>query len=722
MDNSKLITLISPKGGVGKTIISLNLATTLALKKKKTVLLDLDLRMPQGTHKLMNIKCKYSLYNLAGSIQKFKSEERHLESYISRHSSGLFFVPGILRTKEKFSLTPEVIRDFLSLLSTKFEYVIIDGGSELTDQLITTLDSSNLIGLVLSPDIVSIYQNEWIIDTLQSLGYPLSMVKTILNRAQSKGGVSVQEIKVLLNSEIISQIPSEGKMVGYAVNKGNPVVMDSPKAKISEVFAELADKLINEPSIFIERKNLRDIRIKTAQKKEEQQSILEKSLGEKKAPQRLAEEEDAVIQLKKRTQSRLLDEMDLKRLPLEKILSDKDQMKSLRDKARKIVTNIISQEAGGFISSSEVRAKIIREILDEALGLGPLEDLLNNEAVTEIMVNNKDQVFIEEKGKLKLTTKKFISNNQVKITIERVLAPLGRRIDESVPYVDARLKDGSRVNAIIPPLSLSGPTITIRKFSREKLGMKDLIRDFGSLSEDMGSFLEASVKSRKNILVSGGTGSGKTTFLNILSSYLPGDERIVTIEDSAELQLHQNHWIRLESRLPNIEGKGAITIRELFRNTLRMRPDRIVVGECRGQEVLDMLQAMNTGHDGSMTTIHANSPRDVLIRFDSMILMSGIELPLRAIREMIASAIDLIVHTARLSDGSRKVTRITEITGMIDETQVNLQDIFNFRQTGVDKAQKVLGDFVPLGNIPTYYDEMKARGIELPRDMFIPED
>ncbi|MCF7872885.1 MAG: Flp pilus assembly complex ATPase component TadA, partial [Candidatus Omnitrophica bacterium] len=722
MDNSKLITLISPKGGVGKTIISLNLATVLSLKKKKTILLDLDLRAPQGTHKLMNIKCKYSLYNLAGSIQKFKSGERHLESYIARHSSGLFFVPGILKTKEKFSLTPEVIRDFLSLLSTKFEYVIIDGGSELTDQLITTLDSSNLIGLVLSPDIVSIYQNEWIIDTLQSLGYPISMIKTILNRAQSKGGVSVQEIKVLLNSEIISLVPSEGKLVGYAVNRGTPVAIDSPKSKISEAFYQLSDKLINNPNLFIKRKELRDIRIKTTQEKRRKESILEKSLGEKKAPPKLAEEEDAVIQLKKRVQKRLLDEMDLKRLPLEKILSDKNQMKNLRDRAKKIVTNIIAQEAGGFISSTEVRAKIIKEVLDEALGLGPLEDLLNDPEVTEVMVNNKDQVFIEEKGKLKLTTKKFISNNQVRIIIERVLAPLGRRIDESVPYVDARLQDGSRVNAIIPPLSLSGPTVTIRKFAHERFNMDDLINKFDSLTSDMSKFLKASVESRKNILVSGGTGSGKTTFLNILSSYLPGDERIVTIEDSAELKLHQNHWIRLESRPPNIEGKGAITIRELFRNTLRMRPDRIVVGECRGQEVLDMLQAMNTGHDGSMTTIHANSPRDVLIRLDSMILMSGVDLPLRAIREMIASAIDLVVQTARLSDGSRKVTKITEIAGMTDETHINLQDIFRFRQTGIDKEQKVIGDFVPLGNIPTYYDEMKARGIELPRDMFIPEE
>jgi septum site-determining protein MinD len=723
MDNSKLITLISPKGGVGKTIISLNLATALALQKKKTILLDLDLRAPQGTHKLMDIKCKYSLYNLANSISKFKEGKRHLISYVSRHNSGLFYLPGILKTKEKFSLTPEVIRDFLRLLSDNFEYVIIDGGSELTDQLITTLDSSNLIGLVLSPDIVSIYQNEWIIDTLQSLGYPIKMIKTILNRAESKGGVSVQEIKVLLNSEIISLVPSEGKAVGYAVNKGCPVVIDSPRSKISQAFAQLSNKLIKNPNIFIKRKDLHDIRVRVTRERERKETILEKNLDEeKKLPQKLAEEEDAIIQLKKKVQMRLLDEMDLKRLPLEKILSDRNHMNNLRNRAKKIVTNIISQEAGGFISSAEVRAKIIKEILDEALGLGPLEDLLNNDAVTEVMVNNKDQVFIEEKGRLKLTTKKFISNNQVRITIERVLAPLGRRIDESVPYVDARLRDGSRVNAIIPPLSLSGPTITIRKFSRKRLEMRELIRDFGSLSEDMGSFLKASVESRKNILVSGGTGSGKTTFLNILSSYLPGDERIVTIEDSAELQLHQNHWIRLESRPPNIEGKGAITIRELFRNTLRMRPDRIVVGECRGQEVLDMLQAMNTGHDGSMTTIHANSPRDVLIRLDSMILMSGVELPLRAIREMISSAIDLIVHTARLSDGSRKITRITEIAGMIDETHVNLQDIFNFRQTGVDEEQKVLGDFVPLGNIPTYYDEMKSRGIELPRDMFIPED
>jgi pilus assembly protein CpaF len=280
------------------------------------------------------------------------------------------------------------------------------------------------------------------------------------------------------------------------------------------------------------------------------------------------------------------------------------------------------------------------------------------------------------------------------------------------------LSDGSRVNAIIPPLSLGGPMLTIRKFGREVLTMQDLLEKFTTLNPAMAQFLEACVLSRKNLIVSGGTGSGKTTLLNILSAFIPDSERIVTIEDAAELQLHQEHWARLESRPPNIEGKGAVSARDLFRNTLRMRPDRIIIGECRSVEVLDMLQAMNTGHDGSMTTIHANSTFDVLTRLDSMILMSDIELPLRAIREMIASAIDIIVHTARLSDGSRKITQITEVCGMLDETHINLKDIFVFQQTGLDNQGKVLGEFKPTGYLPSFYPELKVRGINLPEEIF----
>ncbi|MEK6654343.1 MAG: CpaF family protein, partial [Thermodesulfobacteriota bacterium] len=364
-----------------------------------------------------------------------------------------------------------------------------------------------------------------------------------------------------------------------------------------------------------------------------------------------------------------------------------------------------TEESGVLLSSFEVRKRLIKEIADEALELGPLEDLIDDPEITDIMVNGKDQIYVERKGKLELTSKRFLSNEQVRQIIERIIAPLGRRIDESSPMVDARLADGSRVNAIISPLSLGGPMLTIRKFSRERY-TTDSLQKFGSLNAEMAEFIRACVISRKNIIVSGGTGSGKTTVLNILSAFIPDNERIITIEDAAELKLSQEHWGRLESRPQNIEGRGAITIRDLFRNTLRMRPDRIIIGECRGAETMDMLQAMNTGHDGSMTTVHANSTHDVLSRLDSMILMAGVELPIRVIREMIASAVDVIVHTARLSDGSRKVTQITEITGMKDEMHIGLQDIFSFRQTGIDSQGKVLGNFEPSGFIPTFIEEV----------------
>jgi len=298
--------------------------------------------------------------------------------------------------------------------------------------------------------------------------------------------------------------------------------------------------------------------------------------------------------------------------------------------------------------------------------------------------------------------------------MERILTPLGRRIDESVPMVDARLPDGSRVHAIIPPLSIKGPALSIRKFLKERFTAEDLI-NFGSITPEIAEFLRACVVSRKNIIISGGAGSGKTTFLNMLSGYIPEQERIITIEDAAELRLQQKDWISMEARLPNIEGKGGVTVRDLFRNSLRMRPDRIIVGECRGNETSDMLQAVNTGHDGSLTTIHANTPHDVIARLDSLVLMSGVDLPIRSIREQIAFAINLIVHSARLSDGSRKVLCITEVTNMIDDIHVGLEDIFVFRQTDVDKTGKVIGYFTPTGYIPSFVNELKIKGIELPK-------
>lgn len=373
-------------------------------------------------------------------------------------------------------------------------------------------------------------------------------------------------------------------------------------------------------------------------------------------------------------------------------------------------------EANPFAIPRGERPRLVADVRDEMLGLGPIETLRQDTSVTEIMVNGPKQVYIERMGRLELTDVKFHDDAHLMNVVGRILVPLGRRIDESSPLVDARLEDGSRVNVIIPPLSLVGPVLTIRKFSETPLTVENLI-SFGTLTGKMAQFLRACVKARINILVSGGTGSGKTTTLNVISSFIPEGERIVTIEDAAELRLQQAHVITLESRPPNIEGHGEITIRDLVRNALRMRPDRIIVGEVRTGEALDMLQAMNTGHDGSLTTAHANSPRDVLSRLETMVLMSGLELPVRAIREQISSAIDLIVHQSRMRDGSRKITYITEVQRMEGDT-ITLQDIFRYQQSRMDETGQGHGRFVLTGLKPNFMDKLEASGAGLPESFF----
>jgi pilus assembly protein CpaF len=363
------------------------------------------------------------------------------------------------------------------------------------------------------------------------------------------------------------------------------------------------------------------------------------------------------------------------------------------------------------------RKKVVDELINDLTGFGPINPLLLDEDVSEVMVNGPNQVYCERKGKLVLTPVHFRDNEHVMSVIDKIVAPLGRRIDESSPMVDARLPDGSRVNAIIPPLALNGPTITIRKFSKDPYQIEDLI-NFGTITEEMAIFLDACVKARLNMFVSGGTGSGKTTTLNVLSNFIPDDERIVTIEDAAEIQLGQEHVISLESRPPNIEGKGAISIRDLVRNSLRMRPDRVIIGEVRGGEALDMLQAMNTGHDGSLATGHSNSPRDMIARLETMVLLAGVDLPIKAIREQIAGAIDVIIQQTRLKDGTRKIVNITEVQGMEGEIIV-LQDIFSFKQEGLNSEGKIIGRLVPTGVRPKFYDRLEASGIQIPSSVFI---
>ena len=415
--------------------------------------------------------------------------------------------------------------------------------------------------------------------------------------------------------------------------------------------------------------------------------------------------ENAFQQLEGRVQQRVIAELDPRM-----DLSDPDRVRRTLEE-----TFLSVLESEGIVLGRTERHRLFEAIVAEILGYGPIEPLLKDNTVTEIMVNGPKQVWVERNGKLEKTAIEFDDDDHVMRIIDRIVSPLGRRIDESSPMVDARLPDGSRINAVIPPISLGGPCLTIRKFSRDPLTVDDLIR-FGTMTPEIAQLLKACVNARLNMVVSGGTGSGKTTLLNVLSSFIPSDERIVTIENAAELQLRQEHVVTLESRLLNIEGKGEVTIRDLVINALRMRPDRIVVGEFRGGEALDMLQAMNTGHDGSMTTVHSNSPRDTLHRLETMVLMAGMDLPVRAIREQIASALDLSIHMARLKDGSRKIVAITEVQGMEGDVIV-LQDIFVFEQTGFENG-KVLGRIRPTGVRPKFVEKFEVANIYLPPQIF----
>jgi len=417
--------------------------------------------------------------------------------------------------------------------------------------------------------------------------------------------------------------------------------------------------------------------------------------------------QDTYHELKQTIHRQLIDRLDLASL-------ENVENEFLQQQVDRVVRTLLKEQDLRLSPTDEER--LVKEIRDETFGLGPIEPLLHDPEISDILVNTYRQVFVERRGKLELTNVTFRDDQHLRVIIDRIVSRVGRRVDEASPYVDARLPDGSRVNAIIPPLALDGPLLSIRRFAVKALTMQDFI-NYGTVSEPMALVLQGVVRARLNVLISGGTGSGKTTTLNILSGYIPPDERIVTIEDSAELQLQQPHVVRLETRPPNIEGKGQVTARDLVRNALRMRPDRIVVGEVRSEEVLDMLQAMNTGHDGSLTTLHANSARDALTRMETLMQMSGISLPDKAMREQIASAIDVIVQVSRLSDGRRKIMSVSEITGM-EGNVVTMQDVFAFKRTGIGENGQVLGQFASTGIRPRFLEKLRIAGVELPPSTF----
>jgi pilus assembly protein CpaF len=422
-------------------------------------------------------------------------------------------------------------------------------------------------------------------------------------------------------------------------------------------------------------------------------------------PPGVTQQKDTYTDLKTRVQNRLLSELDPS--------MDITKVNEVRSTIQDLFEQVLAEE--NIVLSRPERQRLFEQISAEILGYGPIQPLLEDDTITEVMVNGAKNIYVERAGKITRIPVAFESDEHVMRVIDRIVAPLGRRIDESSPYVDARLPDGSRVNAIIPPISLVGPVLTVRKFARNPITLEQII-EFGTITPEALQFLKACVESRLNLIISGGTGSGKTTLLNILSQFIPADERIVTVENAAELQLRQEHVVTLESRPPNIEGRGEVTIRQLVINCLRMRPDRIIVGEIRDEAALDMLQAMNTGHDGSMTTAHSNSPRDSLARLETMVMMAGMELPVRAIREQVSSAIDLIIHQDRMRDGTRKVVNITEVSGMEGDV-ITMTDIFVFEQSGFEGG-KIIGRLRPTGLRPKFMDKIEASGIHLPPSIF----
>jgi pilus assembly protein CpaF len=682
MAKLKVIGVASGSGGAGKTFVASNLAVAILQQVRGGVLfLDGSLPCPGDGCQRMGLPRSKSISDLLPLLERLTPE--FLPSYLTQSPSGVPCLSLLNDVMQAPGLTRPLVEQVFRVIDQSFDYLIIDLGVTTGDVGAFLIDRIDQMCVLVEPSTQGVARAGHFLAFLRGAQFPAAAVSLCLNRvSESQTAAGAAQ----LGHPIVAQLPEHGATIAWAEQKGRPLFEVRPDDEVSAMFADMA-------RVFIQRAF-------------RQRAELRKDVPETPAASR----RDLKISILRR----LVEEIDVRKGDLG-YLHDPVKRQEMQVRVEGKLVALVQEEAAA--SSRQERRQLVKELMDEALGLGPLEDLLDDPTVTEIMVNRIDQVYVERKGHLTLSEVSFLSNEQLRGIIERIVAPLGRRIDEKVPMVDARLRDGSRVNAIIPPLALKGPAITIRKFSKKLLGIPDLV-GFGSMTEQIATFLGAAVHARQNIVISGGTGSGKTTLLNVLSSFIPDDERIVTIEDAAELQLPQAHVVSLESRPANIEGEGAITIRDLVRNSLRMRPDRIVVGECRGGEALDMLQAMNTGHDGSLTTLHANTPSDALSRLETLALMAGLDLPSRAIRDQIASAVQLVVQQSRMPDGSRRITYVTEICGQ-EGGQFVARDVFRFEQTGIAPDGKVVGQFRPTGHVPAFIKLLPNRGIQVPDEIFL---
>jgi pilus assembly protein CpaF len=710
-----VIAISGGKGGVGKSVFAANFAISLILElRAKVLLIDLDSQSCGDQNVILGLRPIKTISEVATFGGQIATTT--LPTLVTQHASGLHFIGAVKAPSDNYEVNVDGLKKSLDGLSNFYNFIIVDIGTQLTNAQLAIIEASSCALLVTLPEMLSINQTAKTLNQLTSMMFPSDMLQVVLNKVAPNSSLNPQLAAQGLRKNFLGQIPQDDAATSAALSRSTPFIVSQPRAPISIAYIETVRRLTQGGALD----KMRSLNKPKGSRAAENTTAQVRALGAASTTNARPNSTSAAVEtfdlrttLKRRLHRGLIETMDLKK-GITETNGDAAKENELRLKTQQAIVGLLEKEGQSF--SREERAQIVKEVLDEALGLGPLEDMLADPAVSEIMVNRRDLIFVERAGKLTKADVSFTSNQQLLTVIERIVTPLGRRIDEKTPYVDARLKDGSRVNAIIPPLALDGPCVTIRKFAKVPITAKDYV-GFGTMTEPMLDFLRICIENKLNVIISGGTGSGKTTLLNVLSGFIPATERIITVEDAAELQLKQEHVIRLETRPANMEGSGSVTIRDLVRNTLRMRPDRIVVGECRGGEALDMLSAMNTGHDGSLTTVHANSPREAVARLETLCLMAGMDLPAKAIREQIAGAVDLFIQISRLSDGSRKVISITEVIGMQGEI-ITLQEIYRYKEEGFDKNRKILGQFQASGFIPTFIEEFERRGVKVPRALF----
>ncbi|MDX9732189.1 MAG: ATPase, T2SS/T4P/T4SS family, partial [Bdellovibrionales bacterium] len=696
--NSFIIGVTGGKGGMGKSVFSANLALAFALEMKQpTLLIDFDSQSCGDQNFLLGmreVKTVAELANFTGSITP--QTVPSVATMVPGTSMG--YIAAVRGRDENLGGGVEQVIKQIENLSNVFRYIILDLGNQLGPMQMAAIEKTTALLLVTAPEVLAVNQTMRMMTELLAANLPTEVLQIIVNKA-SPAGLAPASIGQSLRKNILGIIPQDDATVMGSVARSAPFVISAPKSAVAtshfDVVRRLTGGLLQQLKAATKPQKLQ---IKESAKPADAPANAARAKGIKNLDPRTA--------LKLTIHNELIKAMDLKK-GVTDTQGDPDKEAELRKKTNAVIATILDKESPGL--GRDDRARIITEVLDEALGLGALEDLLADSAVTEIMVCGHEKIYIEKNGLVQLSPTKFTSNFHLRKVIERIVAPLGRQINESVPYVDARLQDGSRVNAVIEPLAIDGPAVTIRKFRKGSINPDTYHKEWNACTANMMEFLRICVANKMNVIISGGTGSGKTTLLNTLSSFIPSNERVVTIEDAAELQLKQEHVVRLETRPANMEGTGAVTIRDLVKNSLRMRPDRIVVGECRDGAALDMLGAMSTGHDGSMTTIHANNPKEAIGRIENLCMMAGMGLPANAIREQIANAVNLIVQIQRLSDGSRKLISISEVQGMQGEV-VTQQEVFRFVEKGFDRNRKIVGEFQATGLIPKCIEKFEKRG------------